>query len=67
METAMQELIRTVPKSAFPEVDRFIELKEKGQIKEPATVADALANLIDSYDKLDNGATYQYSDFMEIG
>lgn len=67
METAMQELIRTVPKSAFPEVDRFIELKEKGQLKEPATVADALANLIDSYNKLHNGASYQYSDFLETG
>ena len=67
IETAMQELIRAVPKSSFPEVDRFIELKEKGQINEPATVADALANLIDSYDKLNNGATYQYSDFLEAG
>lgn len=63
METAMQELIRSTPQSAFPEVDRFIELKENGQINDPATIADALANLIDSFDKLDNGATYQYSDF----
>jgi benzil reductase ((S)-benzoin forming) len=63
METAMQEFIRATPRSAFPDVDRFIELKENGQINAPETIADALAKLIDSHDKLDNGAAYQYSDF----
>ena len=66
METAMQELIRATPRSAFPEVDRFIELKENGQVNAPATIAEALANLIHSYEKLNSGATYQYSDFLEV-
>jgi len=65
METAMQELIRATPKSAFPEVDRFIELKEKGQINTPEIIADALAKLIDSYESLETGGTYQFSDLPE--
>ena len=64
METAMQELIRSTPQSAFPEVDRFIELKEKGQMNDPATIADALAKLIDSFESLNSGTTYLFSDFL---
>ena len=60
----MQELIRSTPQSAFPEVDRFIELKEKGQMNDPATIADALAKLIDSFESLNSGTTYLFSDFL---
>jgi len=63
METAMQELIRSTPKSTFPEVDRFIEMKEKGQVASPAEVAKGIAQFIEHFNELENGQRYDYDHF----
>ncbi len=39
VDTPMQDLIRTVPESDFPYVQKFIEYKENGQLEDPDMVA----------------------------
>ncbi len=65
METNMQRLIRDTPKESFPEVDRFIELKNQGQVADPANVAESVHNLINAFSSLENGATYQNQAFAK--
>lgn len=62
METQMQEIIRSTPESAFPEVSRFQKLKEDGKVPSPDTIAQKLANAIRSNFNFDNGATYSSKD-----
>ncbi len=59
METAMQKLIRETPKEAFPDVERFIKLKEAGKSIDPAIVARRIAVLLDDLPSIENGKTYQ--------
>lgn len=61
METAMQEQIRKTSPSHFPEVERFIKLKEEGRIPTPDTIAQKIANLIEKPESLENGKTYDLS------
>lgn len=62
METRMQEMIRATPKESFPEVERFIEMKEKGQVESPEEVAARIAKALDDLPSLRNGHTYTLSD-----
>jgi len=45
--TGMQEQIRAMPTSAFPEVDKFVALHQGGELREPAIVARDLWALLD--------------------
>lgn len=59
METAMQEQIRQVSPEAFPDVERFIKLKEEGRIPSPDAIAQKIKSLLAT--KLVNGQTYNIS------
>jgi benzil reductase ((S)-benzoin forming) len=52
--TAMQEQIRDTPAGDFPEVARFVELFETGQLREPRAVAAEIWALLER--ELPNGA-----------
>ena len=52
--TAMQEQIRATPAGDFPEVARFVDLFQTGQLREPAQVAAEIWALVDR--DLPNGA-----------
>lgn len=61
METAMQEQIRQTSPKAFPDVERFIKLKEEGRIPSPNTIAREIAKLLSNPSDLENGKTYDLS------
>jgi benzil reductase ((S)-benzoin forming) len=46
--TAMQEEIRRMPASQFPEVARFVELHEAGELRDPSLVAREIWDLVSS-------------------
>jgi benzil reductase ((S)-benzoin forming) len=52
--TAMQEQIREMSADSFPEVAKFVDLHEAGELRAPATVAREIWDLLD--EDLDNGA-----------
>jgi benzil reductase ((S)-benzoin forming) len=52
--TAMQEEIRATDPADFPDVERFVELHEGGELREPKTVARELWSLLDR--PLENGS-----------
>jgi NAD(P)-dependent dehydrogenase (short-subunit alcohol dehydrogenase family) len=52
--TAMQEQIRATSADVFPEVAKFVDLHESGELREPATVAREIWDLLDL--DLENGA-----------
>ncbi len=52
--TAMQEQIRATPAHDFPEVARFVELHEGGELRDPLPVARELWGLLER--DLENGA-----------
>jgi benzil reductase ((S)-benzoin forming) len=52
--TAMQEEIREMTADDFPEVAKFVDLHESGELREPATVAREIWDLLDR--DLANGA-----------
>jgi benzil reductase ((S)-benzoin forming) len=58
--TAMQEQIRTSSAGDFPEVARFVELFETGQLREPAEVAAEIWALLER--ELPNGAVVDLRD-----
>lgn len=66
METGMQRLIRATPESSFPEVKRFIELKEQGRVPEPSQIARRMAQAIFQFETLENGKTYRHENFEPI-
>ncbi len=61
METAMQEAIRATPPTAFPEVERFIRLKQDGLLAAPENVAQQIRQLLAQPAALDPGKTYRLS------
>lgn len=61
METAMQEQIRKTSPKVFPDVERFIKLKEEGRIPSPDTIAQKVAQLVANPTTLINGKTYDLS------
>jgi len=46
VETQMQEQIRASSAAHFPEVDRFVRIKQEGRFSSPAWVADRLLELV---------------------
>jgi len=51
VETAMQEQIRGVEKTSFSQVDDFLELKQKGMLVTPESVAEKLYLLAENPDR----------------
>jgi len=60
VETDMQAEIRATPSEDFPNVARFIELHETGQLREPDAVAREIWALLEQ--DLDNGAVVDLRD-----
>lgn len=58
--TAMQEEIRATSPSRLPSVDRFVEVHEKGELRDPMDVAREIWALLDR--ELPNGAVYDLRD-----
>lgn len=63
MDTGMQETIRSSSQDAFADVGRFQEYKEKGDLRAPRTVADALVNLLLS-SPVENGRIYSVTELL---
>lgn len=63
MDTEMQGVLRSSDKESFRDVDRFRELKEKGQLNDPKTVADALFTLIFN-ENVENGRIYNVNELL---
>jgi benzil reductase ((S)-benzoin forming) len=61
--TAMQAEIRATPSEDFPEVERFIELHETGQLRDPDEVAHEIWSLLEQ--DFDNGATLDLRDLAD--
>ncbi len=61
METAMQETIRATSPASFPDVQRFIELKNAGKVPSPDAIAAQLRSLLSDLAALENGRTYALS------
>jgi benzil reductase ((S)-benzoin forming) len=59
--TAMQEQIRVTSAADFPDVARFVELFETGQLREPREVAGEIWALLER--ELPNGAVVDLRDF----
>ena len=57
IDTGMQALIRSTPKSDFPEVERFIKRKHEGGLATPEAVAAGIMALMAS--ELDPGGRYE--------
>jgi len=57
MDTAMQSEIRDTDVAKFPDVARFIDAKNSGQLNSAAFVADAIMRIIDS--SPENGERYR--------
>lgn len=51
VDTAMQEQIRSVDKTSFSQVDDFLELKQKGMLVTPESVAEKLYLLAENPDR----------------
>jgi benzil reductase ((S)-benzoin forming) len=58
--TAMQQEIRATPASRLPGVDRFIEVHQKGELRDPAEVAREIWALLER--SLPNGAIFDLRD-----
>ena len=61
IDTAMQAEIRGVAKDDFPDVARFIEYKESGQLRKPEAVAGTVMRI--AAGSPENGARYNIADF----
>lgn len=57
MDTEMQEEIRGTDPANFPDVARFVEAKNSGQLRSAKSVARAIMNIIDS--SPENGGRYR--------
>ena len=60
MDTGMQEEIRNTDPKNFPDVARFIDAKNAGQLRSPKSVARAIMSIIDSAPE--NGGHYRMGD-----
>ncbi|MFF2446847.1 (S)-benzoin forming benzil reductase [Neobacillus sp. NPDC058068] len=63
MDTNMQESIRSSSKTAFKDLDRFIEYKEKNMLLGADVVADALVDLVLS-GNVESGKVYNIKDLL---
>lgn len=46
IDTEMQAELRTTPQTLFPDVPRFLELKRRNQLEDPAEIAERLVDLM---------------------
>ena len=46
MDTEMQAVIRSTDASLFPELERFLKMKEEGQLLDPTMVADKIFDIL---------------------
>ncbi|HEU5138397.1 MAG TPA: SDR family NAD(P)-dependent oxidoreductase [Bacillales bacterium] len=63
MDTEMQGVLRSSEKESFRDVERFRGLKEKGQLRDPDTVAEALFGLIFK-GNVENGRIYDVNELL---
>lgn len=63
MDTGMQQTIRSSSEEAFADVGRFKELKQKGDLRAPRTVADALVSLVTN-GPVENGRIYTVTELL---
>lgn len=65
MDTDMQADIRHTAIQDFPDLPRFLALKQRGQLRSPASVAQVLYGLCDSgiNGKVENGRRYNVDEF----
>ena len=63
VDTAMQDRIRATPARDFPEVARFVELFEAGELRAPETVAAEIWKLLGR--ELPNGAVVDLRDLAD--
>ncbi|WHY85316.1 (S)-benzoin forming benzil reductase [Neobacillus novalis] len=64
MDTNMQETIRSSSKTAFRDLEKFIEYKEKNMLLAADVVADALVDLVLS-GNVESGKVYNIKDLLE--
>ncbi|MCH6258841.1 SDR family NAD(P)-dependent oxidoreductase [Puniceicoccaceae bacterium K14] len=64
METRMQEEIRATPQETFPDVGRFIKLREDGKVASPEEVAKNLVGAFVRRLAFSNGLTYAPGDLV---
>jgi benzil reductase ((S)-benzoin forming) len=64
MDTNMQKTIRSSSKTAFRDLEKFIEYKEKNMLLAADVVADALVDLVLS-GNIENGKVYNIKDLLE--
>jgi NAD(P)-dependent dehydrogenase (short-subunit alcohol dehydrogenase family) len=60
IDTEMQAEIRNTDPANFPELARFVELKQSGQLRSPKAVARAIMSIIDS--NPENGGRYRIAE-----
>jgi benzil reductase ((S)-benzoin forming) len=63
MDTEMQSTIRSSSEDAFAELNTFKDFKEKGMLRTPAVVANALVQLVLER-KVENGKIYYVNDLL---
>ncbi|HET7579122.1 MAG TPA: (S)-benzoin forming benzil reductase [Bacillales bacterium] len=63
MDTEMQGVLRSTEKESFRDVERFRGLKEKGALRSPKVVAEALLHLVLT-GNAENGRIYDVSEFL---
>ena len=56
MDTDMQAKIRSTDEALFPDLERFINMKESGELLEPETVAQKIYEILSG--DIENGAKY---------
>ncbi|SDX48030.1 SDR family NAD(P)-dependent oxidoreductase [Salimicrobium album] len=64
MDTDMQEEIRSASEDSFKDVEKFRELKEKGELTSPERVAEVLRNLLKE-EPVQNGEVYKLYDYID--
>jgi benzil reductase ((S)-benzoin forming) len=63
IDTDMQALIRATKAADFPDVDRFVERKARGELTPPDQVAKAVLSII-ATSTLEAGARYDVADYV---
>lgn len=63
MDTEMQQTIRSSTETAFHELDKFKDYKEKGMLRSPEVVAAALVKLVLN-EPVENGKIYYVNDLL---
>jgi benzil reductase ((S)-benzoin forming) len=63
MDTEMQSTIRSSSEEAFAEIDKFKDFKEKGMLRSPTVVANALVKLV-LEGEVENGKIYYVNDLL---